>query len=113
MVGVAQSIRAPGCGPGGRGFDSHRSPHKKRTVKTCFLTVPFIFACVCSAILVLFFNRNDALLLPFVIVVLLTKNVSPQVYLTMRGDEKRMYLQDLIFGILLLVLLLAGEEEIG
>ena len=33
MVGVAQSIRAPGCGPGGRGFDSHRSPHKKRTVK--------------------------------------------------------------------------------
>ncbi len=61
----------------------------------------------------LFFNRNDALLLPFVIVVLLTKNVSPQVYLTMRGDEKRMYLQDLIFGILLLVLLLAGEEEIG
>ena len=78
-----------------------------------FFNSPFSIACVCSVILVLFFYRNDALLLPLVIVVLLTKNVSPQVYLTMRGDEKRMYLQDLIFGILLLVLLLAGEEEIG
>ena len=29
MVGVAQLVRAPGCGPGGRGFDSHLSPHKK------------------------------------------------------------------------------------
>ena len=27
MVGVAQLVRAPGCGPGGRGFKSHRSPH--------------------------------------------------------------------------------------
>ncbi len=27
MVGVAQSVRAPGCGPGGRGFESHHSPH--------------------------------------------------------------------------------------
>ena len=27
MVGVAQSVRAPGCGPGGRGFNSHLSPH--------------------------------------------------------------------------------------
>ncbi|SVC98448.1 uncharacterized protein METZ01_LOCUS351302 [marine metagenome] len=27
MVGVAQQVRAPGCGPGGRGFKSHRSPH--------------------------------------------------------------------------------------
>ena len=26
MVGVAQSVRAPGCGPGGRGFKSRRSP---------------------------------------------------------------------------------------
>ena len=26
LVGVAQSVRAPGCGPGGRGFDSRRSP---------------------------------------------------------------------------------------
>ena len=28
MVGVAQLVRAPGCGPGGRGFDSHLSPQK-------------------------------------------------------------------------------------
>ena len=27
MVGVAQMVRAPGCGPGGRGFDSRHSPH--------------------------------------------------------------------------------------
>jgi hypothetical protein len=27
MVGVAQLVRAPGCGPGGRGFEAHRSPH--------------------------------------------------------------------------------------
>ena len=26
MVGVAQVARAPGCGPGGRGFKSRRSP---------------------------------------------------------------------------------------
>ncbi len=27
MVGVAQSVRASDCGPEGRGFDSHHSPH--------------------------------------------------------------------------------------
>ena len=27
MVGVAQLVRAPGCGPGGRGFKSLHSPH--------------------------------------------------------------------------------------
>src|SRR5580700_5008090 len=27
MVGVAQLVRAPGCGPGCRGFESPRSPH--------------------------------------------------------------------------------------
>ena len=26
MVGVAQLVRAPGCGPGGRGFETPRSP---------------------------------------------------------------------------------------
>jgi hypothetical protein len=28
MVGVAQLVVAPGCGLGGRGFKSHRSPQK-------------------------------------------------------------------------------------
>ena len=28
MVGVAQLVRASGCGPEGRGFESHHSPHK-------------------------------------------------------------------------------------
>ena len=27
MVGIAQLVRVPGCGPGGRGFESHYSPH--------------------------------------------------------------------------------------
>ena len=26
MEGIAQLVRAPGCGPGGRGFDPHYSP---------------------------------------------------------------------------------------
>ena len=30
MVGVAQLVRASGCGPEGRGFESHHSPHNKR-----------------------------------------------------------------------------------
>jgi hypothetical protein len=34
VVGVAQSVRAPGCGPGGRGFDSLHSPQ----------LLPFFFA---------------------------------------------------------------------
>ena len=29
MAGLAQLVRAPGCGSGGRGFDPHSSPHKK------------------------------------------------------------------------------------
>ena len=28
MVGIAKLVIAPGCGPGGRGFESHYSPHK-------------------------------------------------------------------------------------
>ena len=31
MVDIAQLVRVPGCGPGGRGFDSHCPPHKKST----------------------------------------------------------------------------------
>lgn len=29
MVGLAQLVRASGCGPEGRGFDPHHSPHEK------------------------------------------------------------------------------------
>ena len=29
LVDVAQLVRVPGCGPGGRGFESHYPPHKK------------------------------------------------------------------------------------
>ena len=32
-AGVAQQVRAPGCGPGGRGFKSHFSPHLQRFVQ--------------------------------------------------------------------------------
>lgn len=28
MVGIAQSVRAPDCGSGGRGFESLYPPHK-------------------------------------------------------------------------------------
>jgi hypothetical protein len=28
-VGVAQLVRAPGCGPGGRGFETPRSPQSR------------------------------------------------------------------------------------
>ena len=28
MVSVAQLVRAPDCGSGGRGFESHHSPNK-------------------------------------------------------------------------------------
>ena len=29
MAGLAQLVRAPGCGSGGRGFDPHSSPQNK------------------------------------------------------------------------------------
>ena len=35
MVGVAKMVIAPGCGPGGRGFESHHSPHRKRQAYAC------------------------------------------------------------------------------
>ncbi len=46
MVGVAQVVRAPGCGPGGRGFESRRSPSLKR------LLVPLMLGTVCALPLV-------------------------------------------------------------
>lgn len=42
MAGVAQSVRARGCGPRGRGFDSRRSPHfLKVTLKIAYKTKTF------------------------------------------------------------------------
>lgn len=35
MVGVAQLVRASGCGPEGRGFKSHHSPSKKVSALWC------------------------------------------------------------------------------
>src|SRR5690348_17299484 len=32
MANVAQLVRAPGCGSGGRGFDPHRSPQIKTPI---------------------------------------------------------------------------------
>ena len=40
MVGVAQLVRAPGCGPGGRGFKSHHSPNTS-TASLKLNTIPF------------------------------------------------------------------------
>ena len=37
MADVAQLVRAPGCGSGGRGFNPHHSPHTKRHPFGCFL----------------------------------------------------------------------------
>ena len=42
MVGVAQLVRASGCGPEGRGFDSHRSPQKRKSV--CLKDKRFFFS---------------------------------------------------------------------
>ncbi len=37
MVTVAQLVRAAGCGPAGRGFNSHQSPQIKKTPDGVFL----------------------------------------------------------------------------
>ncbi len=48
MVELAQLVRAPGCGPGGRGFESHISPQNDPE---------------CSSVqdLYLIFQKNDSL----------------------------------------------------
>ena len=37
VVSVAQLVVAPGCGLGGRGFKSHRSPHDMQAFQKLFL----------------------------------------------------------------------------
>ena len=39
MVAVAQLVRVPGCGPGGRGFESHQPPHLKTLRKADALRI--------------------------------------------------------------------------
>ena len=36
MVVVAQLVRAPDCGSGGRGFESHHPPKKKGAIELLF-----------------------------------------------------------------------------
>jgi hypothetical protein len=43
MVGVAQLVRAPGCGPGCRGFESPHSPHAFPAVTCRFDSSPNLF----------------------------------------------------------------------
>ncbi len=35
MVVVAQLVRAPGCGPGGRGFETHLPPQRMEALQQC------------------------------------------------------------------------------
>lgn len=35
MVDIAQLVSVPGCGPGGRGFESHYSPHYANDPTDC------------------------------------------------------------------------------
>ena len=42
MVDIAQLVSVPGCGPGGRGFESHYSPHFDTTLQTELYEFEFI-----------------------------------------------------------------------
>ena len=44
MVGLVQLVRTPGCGPGGRGFESHSPPHRTIPTVARFLQVQKSFA---------------------------------------------------------------------
>ncbi len=48
MVGVAQLGRAPGCGPGGRGFKSRRSPQDGTMILKILQILPIIAILVIS-----------------------------------------------------------------
>ena len=43
MVGIAQLVRASGCGPEGRGFESHYSPQKIPYTKVCGIFTFYLF----------------------------------------------------------------------
>ncbi len=42
MVDIAQLVSVPGCGPGGRGFESHYSPHFDTKLRTELYEFEFI-----------------------------------------------------------------------
>ena len=43
MANVAQLVRAPGCGSGGRGFNSHHSPQILNLLKEIHMDLFFMF----------------------------------------------------------------------
>ena len=46
MVGVAQLVRAPVCGTGGRGFNPLRPPHSMRKKNTPNFSKKYVFLLV-------------------------------------------------------------------
>lgn len=46
MWNIAQLVRAPGCGPGGRGFEPHYSTHKRKYDLVLILNVGVNVPCV-------------------------------------------------------------------
>ena len=67
VVGVAQSVRAPGCGPGGRGFDSLHSPHSAprcRTAQSVKLSLQLTKLRITSTWILLTSNPSITLLQP-------------------------------------------------
>ena len=48
VVAVAQLVRAPDCGSGGRGFKSHHSPKKKQVNWLAFFIYSCYITCMCD-----------------------------------------------------------------
>ncbi len=49
MVGIAKLVIAPGCGPGGRGFESHYSPQFKQDRTNAYPALFFRFSLILQA----------------------------------------------------------------
>jgi hypothetical protein len=88
MVGVAQLVVAPGCGLGGRGFKSHRSPQKFKAVQVVSLSRLF-FAPKAAARRVVFRSGE-----PLVVVLAnpyrpMARTVNEQCFLYTKGRSSR------------------------